>query len=462
MAKPGKIWYTVLMSPSLLSLEFSLPKTLVVIAALAVIVALDLVSRVRGKPTRYALGVLIGTILSLGLIKASQVIFGPDLPKQGTAIALGVFLIFIAWRLLFGTWEARTKATVLGTFVFWIFFHVLSGEMPDDRTAHLIAIGTAAIPAVVWCLLFLPYHRERLSIVFCMVLAGMLATIPILFYDALVRGGAELHFFLFRIAPESFNSSARVFVSGHWPGISPLQTSLLSMFLSFVLVGVIEEGSKLWVLWRAGRQYVSSIDDVMQMAVLVAIGFAFAENVTNSGYFLGFVREFLLTPGSRNWAGFLGNVAGRSILTSMVHIVSTGLMGYYVGLALFAGPFLREQQAKGVRYRALEWCHDVLGIPKRDLYRRLKILTGFTIAIFLHALSNFLVSLPDALPGNPRTVGDLLHSAPSSPLHYIALLLAPTLLYVVGGFSLLTYLFEKKENMKELGHIVEDGVETGE
>ncbi len=443
------------MSPSFLSFDFSLPRTLIVLAGVGMLMCLDLSARVRHQRTRYGLGVVIGTILAFGLLKVTQMIMSPELPKQGETIALGVFLIVVTWRLLFGNWDSRTKATVLGTFVFWIFYHMLSGEDPATRTAHLIAIGTAIIPAIIWCLLFLPYHKERLSIVFTMVFAGMLSTIPILFYDSLVHTGAELHFFLFRIAPESFSANARLFVSGYWPGIAPLQSSLLSMFLSFILVGVIEEGSKLWILWRSGRQYSASIDDVMQMAVLVAIGFAFAENVTSSGYFLGFVRQYLLTPGQQDWGSFLGNVAGRSILTSMVHIASTGIMGYYVGLGLFAGPILKEQHAAGIRYRIFEWIHDVLGIPKRDLYRRMKILTGFAIAIFLHALSDFLVSLPDALPGNPRTVGDLLHSSPGSPFNFVALLLLPTLLYVVGGFSLLTYLFQRKENMKERGHLVE-------
>jgi hypothetical protein len=79
---------------------------------------------------------------------------------------------------------------------------------------------------------------------------------------------------------------------------------------------------------------------------------------------------------------------------------------------------------------------------------------GIMIAIFLHALSNFLVTLPDVLPGNPRTFGELLGSPAGSPLHYIALLLIPALVYVVGGFWLLTALFERKENAKERGHVV--------
>lgn len=457
-----KICYTVLMPLSLLSLEFALPKIFVVLAAVAVLTAMHLTRSMTERWARYALGVVIGTILSFGLMKVAQVVMSPETPKQGQAIAVGVFFLFLTWRLLFGPWDSRTKATVFGTFLFWILVHMLAVETPAERIAHLIAIGTALVPAVVWCLLFLPYHTERLSIVFCMLFAGMLATIPILFYDALVNGDAELHFFLFRVAPDSFNVTVRSFVDGEWPGLSPLPSTLLTMVLSFTLVGILEEGSKLWVLWRAGRQYTTSIDDMMQMAVLVAIGFAFAENVTSSGYFLKFVREFLLTPGQRNWAAFFGNVAGRSILTSMVHIVSTGLMGYYVGLALYGGRSLQSKQIPTVRYRLLQLCHDFFALPQRFLYRRLMILTGLAVAIFLHALSNFLVSLPDALPGNPRTLGDLLNAGPDSPLRFIALLLPSTLLYVVGGFSLLTYLFQRKENMKEMGHIREEGIEQVE
>lgn len=442
----------------LLSFQSALPKTSVMILAIVILAGLDVIARVKKPAARYAVGVGIGVILAFGLVNAAHTILGPDMPKQGQLMALGILFIIIAWRLLFGSWEASTKATVLGTFVLLIAVHIILRESPMDRVAHMIAIGVAAIPAVVWSLLFLPYHRERRAVVLCMVFAGMLSTIPILFYDALVRHQVQLHFFLFRVIPESFSSSAQRFVVDQWPGIPMLHSSLLAMFVSFLLVGVIEEGSKLWVLWRTGRQYATSIDDVMQMAILVAIGFAFAENVTNTGYFLGFVREYLMTPGKRDFVAFFGNVAGRSVLTSMVHIASTGIMGYYLGLGLFAGPVLQDEQSNGVRFRLLQEAHDLLGIPRRQLYRRLKILTGFVLAIVLHATSNFLVSLPDVLPGNPRTVGDLLGSGAGSPLNYVALLLFPTLFYVVGGFSVLTWLFNRKRNMKERGHLMDDEV----
>jgi RsiW-degrading membrane proteinase PrsW (M82 family) len=226
------------------------------------------------------------------------------------------------------------------------------------------------------------------------------------------------------------------------------------LLLSFLLVGVIEEGSKLWVLKRNGHRFFTSIDDVMEFSIIIAIGFAFAENVTNSGYFLGFVKEYVLSPAHADWMNFFGNVVGRSILTSMVHIVSTGVMGYFLGRAMFAGPLLQESRERGDSPALSARIASLFSISEESVFRTGMVSIGFILATFLHALSNFMVTLPDALPGNPRTLGDLVHSPQGSFLHYVALLLFPALLYVVGGFWLLTALFARQENSKERGRIV--------
>ncbi|MFA6523441.1 MAG: PrsW family glutamic-type intramembrane protease [Candidatus Peribacteraceae bacterium] len=438
------------MLSALLSLDFSLSKTATVLLAVAAIASVDLMGRLKHRSGHYVFAVVLGTILSVGLMMFTEALFAPA-AGTGPLVALGVLFIILAWRFLFGPWDAHVKATVLGTFIFWIMFHQLFQETGQERFAHLIAIGIAAIPAVVWCMLFLPYHKERWSVVLLMFFSGMLSTVPILFYDALVKHGVALDFLVFRIVPESFNSSVQDLMQTS--GLPQLSRTLLTLFLSFLLVGLLEEGSKYWVLRRNGSRFFSSIDDAMQFAVLTAIGFAFAENITSSGYFFSFVKEFL-GAGKADWGGFLGNVAGRSILTSMVHIVSTGVLGYFLGLAIFADPCLEEARAKGKHYWVAESLHRLLGVRRTSIFRTEMLTLGIMIAIFLHALSNFLVTLPDVLPGNPRTFGELLGSPAGSPLHYIALLLIPALVYVVGGFWLLTALFERKENAKERGHVV--------
>lgn len=439
---------------SLLTLDISFSRTLVVLLAIGVIASLDIAERMRHRNQHLLFGVILGTLLSVGLIKFAHVLLSPDIEQNPHIMALGVFLMFVAWRLLFGPWNASAKATVLGTFLFWVTLHLLATETDAERTAHLLAVVVALIPALVWSALFLEYHRERISTVFMMFFAGMASTVPILFYDALQRHGVILQFFFFRIVPESFNETSQIFVNNQFPTISSFQTTLVIMLVSFLLVGLIEEGSKYWVLRRAGEQFFTSVDDVMQLAIIVAIGFAFAENVTNTGYFLNFVQEYLVAPAERDWLGFFGNVAGRAVLTSMVHIVSTGVSGYFLGLATFATPFLEEAQAQGRSYHFVEYVHRLFGFQKKSVFQWQMLLSGLTFATVLHAGSNFMVTLPDALPGNPHTLGDVLGSSPGSPLHYISLLLFPCLFYVVGGFWLLTVLFHKKQNMKERGHLV--------
>lgn len=443
------------MFSTLFSLDFSLTKTLVVLIAVGALFCLDLAERSRQSKTHYIFAALLGTLLSIGLIKAAEALLLPELSRNTHAMALGIFLMFIAWRLIFGPWESQVKAVVLGTFLFWIAFHILGEESTRVRTAHLLAITIALIPAIMWSALFLEYHRERLSKVILMFFAGMASTVPILFYDALVRHHIELNFFFFRVVPESFNfQNAKDLVLNQNLEVSALQVSLIALFLSSLFVGLIEEGSKYWVLKKSGQDFFTSIDDVMQLAIIVAIGFAFTENVTPSGYFVTFVDQYLVSTSDRDWFGFIGNVAGRSILTSMVHIVSTGVMGYYLGLSIFAAPFLQDAETDGKRYRFVEYVHRVLGYQKKSIFQTQMILTGLVLASALHGFSNFLVTLPDILPGNPRTLGELLGSDPESAWHFISLLLFPCLLYVVGGFWLLTLLFHSKRNMKERGHLI--------
>ncbi|MDD4318733.1 MAG: PrsW family glutamic-type intramembrane protease [Candidatus Peribacteraceae bacterium] len=427
-------------------------KTAVVLLAVAIVASLDLMGRAKRRSGHYVFGVLFGTALSVGIMEFLEVLFNRAMTDSPAMMGLGVLLVVVAWRFLFGPWEAHVKATVLGTFLFWIAFQTLFRETPQERAAHVIALLIAAIPAAVWCALFLPYHRERRSVVLLMFFSGMASTAPILFYDALVKRKVELQFFVFRLVPESFNANIQATVRDM--GLPSLKATLIALFVSFVMVGILEEGSKYWVLRKNGGSFFSSIDDAMQFAILVAIGFAFAENVTRTGYFFNFVKEFLLSPGKPDWPGFLGNIAGRSILTSMVHIVSTGILGYFVGLAIFADPRLREAERRGKTFVVGGVLRRLLGARPTSVYRTQMVATGFLLAILLHALSNFLVTLPDVLPGNPHTFGELLGAPAGSFTHYVALLLPPALLYVVGGFWLLTMLFSRKENMKERGRVI--------
>lgn len=395
---------------------------------------------------QYIFGAMMGTIITFALIGFERSILMTQIAQDPFAVTFGIVCLIIAWKFLFGPWHPRVKAFVLGTFIFWISMHIIFRESQTERLAHVLAACIALIPAVIWCMLFLGYHRQRMSMVVLMFFSGMLSTAPILLYDRVLRSGLELQFFLFRIVPQSFTQSSNSFVSGRLAGVSGYKSTIIATLISFLLVGLIEEMSKFWVLKESGEKSFRSIDDVIQLGIIVAIGFAFAENVLNPNYFLQFVKDHLV--GNPDWSGFLGNFFGRSILTTMVHIVSTGVLGYYFGLSIFSKSILRDEEVAGRQIFVPRFLHYFFRLPEEEVFRREMVIFGAVIAVSLHGLFNFLVTLPSLLPGNPRTVGDLMGASSGSPLHYIAILVIPALFYVVGGFWLLSMLFNREQNTK--------------
>jgi RsiW-degrading membrane proteinase PrsW (M82 family) len=280
----------------------------------------------------------------------------------------------------------------------------------------------------------------------------MLSTVPILFWHELMQRGIQLNFFLFKVIPVSFNTSSSQFVSQSVleGGANTTTSIVLTTLVTYLIVGVIEEISKYWVLRHSSERFFHSIDDTMQLAIIVAIGFAFAENLANPTYFVGFVQNYLLKPETPQWAAFIAGVFGRGVLTMMVHILSTGVLGYFLGVAFFASQSLREKQPNIF----IRMIGELLSFRQDTVFAQLHTIVGVVAAIVVHGIFDFIVSLPEVLPGRPGTVGALLGSPASSPLHNLSIVLVPSLLYVVGGFWLLVTLFQRKEDMKVYGTLV--------
>ncbi len=405
---------------------------------------------------QYFFAFVLGTIVTWILIAFKRSFFETGVGQDPFLMALGITCVVIGWKFLFGPWNATIKATVLGTFLFWVIYAILRFKTHQQLIATGLAAVVAIIPVVVWCKLFLGFHRERLSVVLLAFFAGMLSTVPILFYSELTQRSIELNFFLFKIVPMNYGATSGSFVSQSiFHSVKGTHSVVLMTLVTYLMVGVIEEASKSWVLRHSSKEFFRSIDDALQLAIVVAIGFAFAENLVNPTYFVGFVTDYLITPSSPQWGPFIGSVVGRAILTNMVHIVSTGVAGYFFGLAFFVSPLIRDQFAEGKRHPIIAMMHRMLSVKSEAIYARIQMSLGLLFAIVLHGVFDFTVSLSDILPGHPATIGALLGQPPSSFMSGIAITLIPSILYVVGGFWLLSYLFERKEDMKEFGAIVE-------
>lgn len=387
----------------------------------------------------------VSSWIILGFIDAMKM---EEIGGNAFLIALAVLVIIFIWKFLFGPWDSKAKAAVLGIFIGWIGVDMLAGQTVQEQLATVLVVIIAAIPASIWCVLFLKQHMRRLSIVLLTFFAGMLSTAPILFYDAIVRGGYELHFFLFRITPENFMRSSRTFAQMLTGESGIVSASVTITIVSFALVGVIEEWSKNWVVRKSDPSYFSSVNDVIQLSIIAAIGFAFAENIVNPNYFMGFIKSYL-AGGDPRWGAFLASVFGRSIITNMVHITCSGVLGYFYGLAFFAKPALEEDRARGKRHRLVLLIHRMTGLSRIKIYRNVSMIIGLVTAMAMHSLFDILVSIPETLPGHPQTIGNLFYF--SGALSGLPIVLIPAAIYVFGGFFLLMYLFHKKGDIKQHG-----------
>jgi ABC-type multidrug transport system ATPase subunit len=99
-------------------MEFSLSKTAIVLLAVTALGAFDLSQRSTGKRVHYLFACIFASAISLGLIRATHLFLEGSFASNPTVAALSVLFLFFLYRSLFGPWEAETKATVLGTFLF--------------------------------------------------------------------------------------------------------------------------------------------------------------------------------------------------------------------------------------------------------------------------------------------------------------------------------------------------------
>ncbi|MEQ1848971.1 MAG: PrsW family glutamic-type intramembrane protease [Candidatus Peribacteraceae bacterium] len=432
-------------------------RTIVVFLA---ILALGMFDRLKWTGTndrmQYFYAFVIGTIVTWVLIAFKRTFFETGIAGNPFLMALGVVLAILGWKFLFSAWKESIKVTVLGTFLFWSAYVILRGQSTAELIATSIAAVLAIIPVILWCWLFLRYHRTRITTVLLAFFAGMLSTVPVIFYYHLTGKDVELNFFFFVIRPENFGFTSGTFVEAFGTSASAgVKYVLLAALVRYLLVGVIEEFSKFWVLKKSGTMIFRSIDDAMQLAIIVALGFAFAENLINPVYFVSFVQDYLLTPETPMWGPLLSGVIGRGALTIMVHVLSTGVLGYFFGVALFAPPLLRDRFAHGRLHPLLYAFHRLLGVRTETLFARTQLTIGVLLSIVLHGIFDFIVTLPSLLPGNPQTLGAVLFpDTTGGILHGVSITLLPALFYIVGGFWILTTLFMRSEDMKEFGSVV--------
>jgi RsiW-degrading membrane proteinase PrsW (M82 family) len=158
------------------------------------------------------------------------------------------------------------------------------------------------------------------------------------------------------------------------------------------------------------KKIIHSIDDAIEMSIMAALGFSFAENIL---YFYNIIS-------GRGVEDILFPFVFRSLFSTFAHIMFSGVLGYYYGVALFATDELKDEHNEK-RWLFTRWFARLLHFKKETVFHEEKIAQGVLIAIGLHAVFNIFLEMNWTF------------------------LLVP---YLTGGYIYLNYLLSKKEDIK--------------
>jgi RsiW-degrading membrane proteinase PrsW (M82 family) len=262
----------------------------------------------------------------------------------------------------------------------------------------------AFIPVFVWGHLFLKKHPEAKKLVVLTFIGGAVSVIPLLIYKFSWQFFPWINAFVW-----TRNINVDVL------GFSSIMLIPVPIIVTFMLVGVIEEISKIFVVKVLDQDRLKSIDDAIELSIIAALGFAFVENII---YFYNIISvqgfEQLITP-----------FIFRSVFSTFAHVMFSGIFGYYYGLAHFAEPILKEEIQKN-RHPLINFFHKYFHIKRFYLFQDEKILEGLVLASSLHALFNIFLEMKWTF------------------------LIIP---FLFMGYMILNYLLKKKENLKVYGKL---------
>lgn len=267
----------------------------------------------------------------------------------------------------------------------------------DQSKLLIIAFAglLAIIPAIFWGYIFFKKHQENKATSIRLFLSGALAVAPLLLYKYLWQFFPWINAFLY-----TDNFKADIL------GFSNISIIPFEVITTFMLVGLIEELAKFSAMKVIHHKKIVSITDSVEFFIIVALGFSFAENII---YFYNIMQvrgpESVLMP-----------FVFRSLFSTFAHVMFSGTLGYFYGMACFAQPVLEEPYNQH-RWPFLRKIINALHLNKIKVFHDQKIAQGVMMAIVLHAVFNILLEMNWTF------------------------LIIP---YLTGGFIFLSYLFDSK------------------
>lgn len=242
---------------------------------------------------------------------------------------------------------------------------------PESLAKFILATLLAIIPAVIWGYVFYKKQFGKKTMLMVTFVTGALFVTPLLLYK-----------YLWQFFPwlDAFAYTQRF--QDDMIGFSNLAIIPLDVVITFMMVGVIEEVTKLWVVKMTDKGRICSIDDAIEMSIMAALGFSFAENIL---YFYNIIL-------SRGVDNIIYPFIFRSLFSTFAHIMFSGILGYYYGMALFSDDLMKARANKK-KWPVQRWLAAVLNLKKEALFHERMIAQGLLIAVVLHAIFNIFLEM---------------------------------------------------------------------
>lgn len=299
-----------------------------------------------------------------------------------------------------------------------------AGEQP---VLFLQCILLALIPAFAWFIVFGRKHHHKWQHILFTFFAGVASGVIILGYQYF--WGKQFDFIFFSLEPQNFSNNIE----------STFGQSALSFLLIYLSVGFIEEYAKHWVVKKTDSRIFESVDDVIEFSIIAALGFSFLENI---GYFFSVILK-------NQQEDLFSLFLVRSVFVVFIHILCSGIYGYFYGMGHFAKPVLQDMEHSGRKLVLPSFLHRITHLKKTVLFRDEMATLGLLIAMILHGSYDFLLHVETV--GNLASYVTSAELAPAVSNIQLHIFVLPVLL--VGGFYYLSYLLGKKEDQERFGHL---------
>ncbi|MFH1012815.1 MAG: PrsW family glutamic-type intramembrane protease, partial [Candidatus Peregrinibacteria bacterium] len=167
-------------------------------------------------------------------------------------------------------------------------------------------------------------------------------------------------------------------------------TQIIQAVLGTILfLGIIEEYIKHLIVRMVNDKKLRDIDDAITLSIMVGLAFALIETMI-----------YAITTGD------IGLIIYRAFLTLPIHIIASGIFGYYYGLSHFSKPIMSYGNRHETEYAG--FLAKILKCKKSTVYAEGKMTEGLFYATAFHAVANVLFEISLAFLVVPLVAGGLI------------------------------------------------------